>query len=131
MLEAIPADSARTFLHFSYSYLTSVGATLAMESYLNTIGADREGFSVSDIRPDGKPSLVRGIRGALERNTMRYYLAIEAYLDTLSAPAEQRFEKRLRDWYSLAERYRQLRDLDLQEYLDTKLKALRAQHGEP
>ena len=62
---------------------------------------------------------------------MRYYLAIEAYLDTLSAPAEQRFEKRLRDWYSLAERYRQLRDLDLQEYLDTKLKALRAQHGEP
>ena len=34
------------------------------------------------------------------RNTMRYYLAIEAFLDSLSAPPQQRIDKRLNDWFS-------------------------------
>src|SRR5262249_4868968 len=89
LLEAVPIDSARTFLHFSYSYLSSLPAALAMDVYLGTVGSGKVGFSVERNRADGKPSLVRGMRGALERNTMRYYLAIEAYLDALSAPAEQ------------------------------------------
>ena len=37
---------------------------------------------------------------------LRYYLAILAYLDTLKIPAEQRFEKRISQWYALTGRYK-------------------------
>jgi hypothetical protein len=123
LLEAVPVDSARTFLHFSYSYLSSISATLALDSYLGTVGSGKVGFSVDKNRADGQPSLVRGMRGALERNTMRYYLAIEAYLDALSAPPDQQFERRLHDWFAAAERYpRQLHELEQDEYIEAKRK---------
>jgi hypothetical protein len=67
----------------------------------------------------------------VERNTMRYYLAIEAFLGALAAPPQARFEKRLRDWFAAAERYpRQLHEMEQGEYLDMKRKErLRQQAG--
>ncbi len=54
---------------------------------------------------------VGGLRGAVESNVLRYYLAILAYMDTLKIPVEQRFEKRISQWYDLTARYkRQLFD---------------------
>lgn len=41
----------------------------------------------------------------IERNTMRYYLAIEAYLGAYTLPAAEQPERRLRDWFAAVERY--------------------------
>ena len=59
-----------------------------------------------------------GVRGVVERNTMRYYLAIDAYLD---APGPQGREKRLGEWFDDTERYaRQLHEMDRDDYLAMK-----------
>jgi hypothetical protein len=53
---------------------------------------------------------------------MRYYLAVEAYLASLEAPASARTEKRLNDWFSAQERYpRQLgEEVSRSQYLAMK-----------
>ncbi len=62
-----------------------------------------------------------GLRGAIESEVLRYYLAILAYMDTLKIPIEQRFEKRMNQWYDLTARYRrQLFDMEKEEYLTHK-----------
>ena len=70
-----------------------------------TVGRDKVGFTVVGKEADGEPRFVGGMRGVVERNTMRYYLAIEAYLGALSAPPRARMEKSLRDWFAATERY--------------------------
>jgi hypothetical protein len=128
VLEAIPLKDGGTFIHLSYSYAYGFTAKLAMQSYLKTLGSDKVGFTVIKKLPDGKPLYVSGIRGALERNTMRYYLAISAYLGALSTPPQQQLEKRLRDWFASTERYPlQLHDLEQSEYLDMKRKEYKRQ----
>ena len=115
-LEAAPLDGNRTFLHFSYAYGFGALSRMAMSTYLATTGAEKVGFS---SEADG--TLVHGVRGVLERNTMRYFLAIDAFLDSLSAPPPVRVEKRLRDWFNATERYpRQLHEMDWDEYLSMK-----------
>ena len=128
MLEAIPLKGGGTFIHLSYSYVYGFTAKLAMQAYLNTLGSDKIGFTVINRLPDGKPLYVSGIRGALERNTMRYFLAINAYLGALSTPPQQQLEKRLRDWFASTERYPlQLHELEQNEYLDMKRKEYKRQ----
>lgn len=121
VLEAVPLDPNRTFMHLSYAYGYGVSAKMAMQAYLGTIGGQKVGFSAEGQRPDGRPALVGGLRGALERNVMRYYLAIDAYLAALSAPPDERLEERLHDWFDSTERYAlQLHELDQDEYLQMK-----------
>ena len=57
-----------------------------MQSYLATAGSSKVGFSVVDRKADGTPVHIRNLRGVIERNTMRYYLAIEAFLGAHAAP---------------------------------------------
>jgi hypothetical protein len=120
-LEATPLDAKRTFLHLAYSYTLRGTTRMGMNMYLATSGRDKVGFSVVDRTPDGKPVYVGGVRGMVERTTMRYYLALEAYLATLDAPVAERVEKRLRAFHAGLERYRrQLHELELAEYLEIK-----------
>ncbi|HEX5611218.1 MAG TPA: hypothetical protein VFX67_01090, partial [Burkholderiales bacterium] len=74
---------------------------------------------------------IGGMRGVIERNSMRYYLAIEAFLGALSEPPPEQLEKRLRDWFAATERYRrQLHEIEQAEYLELKRKEhLRQQAG--
>jgi hypothetical protein len=119
--EATAIDPNRTFLHLAYSYTLRSTARIGMNMYLATSGRDKVGFSVVDRTPEGQPVYVGGVRGVVERNTMRYYLALEAYLGTLETPAAERMEKRLRAFHAALERYpRQLRELALAEYLEIK-----------
>ena len=128
VFEATPLDGRRTFLHMAYSYGYGFAAQLAMQGYLSTAGRNKVGFSVVDHRPDGRPVYVGSMRGVVERNTMRYYLAIDAYLDSLSTPAEQRVERRLRDWFSATERYPlQLHEISQDEYLAMKRREIERQ----
>ena len=120
VVEAVPLGE-RTFLHLSYAYAYGAPARAAMLAYLATVGARKVGFTAEGREPDGTPVLVGGLRGALERNVMRYYLAIDAYLGALSAPPNERLEDRLREWFESTERYGpQLHELDEQAYLEMK-----------
>jgi hypothetical protein len=122
-LEAIPLPNGRTFLHLGYSYGYGMLARLAMQAYLATNGKDKVGFTVVGLQSDNPPRYIGGLRGVVERNTMRYYLAIETFLGALSTAPQARFEKRIRDWYTAAERYsRQLHEIDSAEYLAMKRK---------
>jgi hypothetical protein len=124
-LEAVKLDAQRNFLHFSYSYHYGVAARMATQSYLATLGRNKVGFSITGHQANGQPDYVGGIRGIVERNTMRYYLAIEAYL---GAPAPQQLEKRLSDWYAGIERYPlQLHNIERNEYLEMKRKEVQPQ----
>ena len=121
LLEAAPADPSRTILHLTYSYAYGLVSQLAMQAYLSTAGADNVGFTVEGRDGDGRPVYVRGMRGVMERNTMRYYLAIEAYLASLLAPPGGREDARLHAWFDATERYpRQLHEMTLERYLALK-----------
>lgn len=124
-VEATPLEAKKSFLHMSYAYTYGFGARMAMETYLVTVGRNKVGFSTTGRKVDGHPEYVGGMIGLMERNTMRYYLAIEAYLDALSLPPAQRAEKRMQDWYAATERYpRQLHEMDKADYLEMKKKEI-------
>jgi len=126
-VEVVPVDAKRSVIHMSYAYGYGFTAKVAMQTYLATIGSAKVGFTILD-RKDGKPVYQAGVLGLLERNTMRYYLAIDAYLSAYSLPAAEQFEKRIREWYASTERYApQLHEMDQNEYLDMKRKEMRRQ----
>ena len=130
-LEAVPLESGRTFIHFSYSFSYSLVGRLALQVYLATIGRDKVGFAVVGTRSDGQPLYIGGIRGLVERNTMRYYLAIDAFLGAESAPPQARLEQRLRAWFAAIERYpRQLHEMERGEYLVMKRREYLRQQSE-
>lgn len=120
-LEAIPLDEDRTFIHLRYSYRYSSLGYFLMKRYFSIFGGGRIGFSVIGTDSDGNPVYVGGLRGAVEGNVLRYYLTILAYMDSLKIPVEQRFEKRMSQWYDLTARYkRQLFEMEKEEYLTYK-----------
>ena len=121
LIEATPLKDGHTFLHFTYAYSFGLAGRLAMQSYLATVGRSKVGFTITGKHSDGQPTYIQGIRGVVERNTMRYYLAIDAYLAALTAPADTQLEKSLHYWYSNSEQYAsQLHEVELDEYLDMK-----------
>lgn len=117
-VEAAPLDAAHTMLHMNYAYGFGFTARVAMDTYLATAGASKVGFSVSGKDGDGQPKYVGGVRGLVERNTMRYYLAIDDYV---AAPAPSQLEQRLNTWFDATERYpRQLHEVEKNDYLVMK-----------
>ena len=122
-VEAVPLDAAHTIIHMSYAYGVGTTAKLATKAYLATTGADKVGFSTDGKEADGKPKFVGGVRGLIERNTMRYYLAIESYA---TYPAPEQLDKRLADWFDATERYpRQLHELERDAYIKMKNEEVR------
>lgn len=119
-LQAVPLGGATTLLHFSYTYSQGSVARMAINGYFSTLGRGKVGFSEA-AEKGGEQHLVEGVRGAVERNTMRYYLALQTYLDTLKYPENQRFEQRISRWYDLTAKYpRQLKENDKSSYLAAK-----------
>jgi len=129
-LQLVALDEQRSFLHLSYAYNYGLVSKASMQGYLATIGRDKVGFSVTGNGSDGQPIYQDGMRGVVERNTMRYYLALEAYLGALSGTSAERQEKRLNDWHSAVERFPlQLHELERSEYLAMKHMEIRRQQG--
>ncbi|MGV8894468.1 MAG: hypothetical protein ACOH2K_16330 [Burkholderiaceae bacterium] len=120
-LEALAVQDGKTFLHLTYSYAYNFAGRLAMQAYLATIGSDKVGFTMTGKRSGSQSDYIGGVRGVVERNTMRYYLAIDAYLGGLSTAPAQQFEQRLESWFASTEQYpRQLHEIDRAAYLDMK-----------
>jgi hypothetical protein len=131
VLEAAPMEGGKTFVRLSYAYSYGVLASAAMQAYLATIGRGKVGFTVTGTESDGRPRYVAGMRGLVERNTMRYYLAIEAFLGSRSAAPGARTEKSLRDWFAAIEAYpRQLHEMERADYLAMKRKEYSRQRAQ-
>ena len=118
---AIPLPEGKTFLHLRYSYGFGLAGRMAMQAYLSTAGSSKVGFTqVADASQNNK-AYVGGMRGAVERNTMRYYLAIEAYSQSLNEPPAERQNARLEKWFDSTEQYPlQLHETDKASYLAMK-----------
>ncbi len=119
-LEAMPAGE-KSFIRIRSSYRSSFISRLATDAYLATLGRDKVGFSVTGDTDSGEPVYVGGVDGVIERNAMRYYLALKAFLDTTGLSADERFEARIRSWFDMNEAHAiQLHELEREEYLDAK-----------
>nr|WP_316641057.1 hypothetical protein [uncultured Roseateles sp.] len=129
-LEAIPSEDGQSFVHLSYAYAYGLPARVAMQAYLSLGGRGKIGFSRSPAQAGAPAQPVQGLRGAIERNTMRHYLALGVYLDTLNLPPATRTEQRLVAWFDATERYpMQLHELERDDYLSMKRKELRLPPG--
>jgi hypothetical protein len=120
-LEAVALAGEKTFLHLSYSYAMSFAARLAMQTYLATVGSDKVGFTAIGGQTSEPADLIGGVRGLVERNTMRYFLAIDSFLEFSSAQPAARFEQSLQSWFTAVEHYpRQLHEMNRTQYLEMK-----------
>lgn len=125
VFEAVAIDAQRSFVHLGYAYGHGTLAKMTMGAYLATAGRAKVGFSVDGAEADGTPRPVRGERAALERNVMRYYLALLAELAPADGSREQQLQARLADWFRRTERYAaQLHEYGLDEYLAEKREQL-------
>ena len=126
-LRAIALGPQKSFVHLHYGYRSSLAGRMATQVYLQTLGRGKVGFSrvqemAADAAPGTEGALIRGVRGIIERNTMRYFLGLNCALRFAStdAPA-QRFAQMAPCWFDETERYPvQLHDLPRQDYLDMK-----------
>ena len=123
LVEAVPVGQGKTFLHFSYSYGTSFASRMATQAYLGTKGRSKVGFT-----PQGE-GYIGGMRGAVERNAMRYYLAVESHLAERATAENRRFERSLERWLdAIAEYPRQLKEEGTREqYAQIKREQYRRQ----
>lgn len=118
VLEAVPLSQGRSFVHLAYSYAYGTAARLAMKAYLGTLGSGKVGFTVTGGQGQSAAAPIGGVRGVVERNTMRYYLAIDAFLD---APKPEQLDRRLAAWFDATEQYaRQLHETERADYLVMK-----------
>jgi hypothetical protein len=106
-VEGAPIEEGRSVLHLAYSHGFGTQAKLAMDAYFATFGRDKVGFTVTGRDAQGKPVYVNDLRGGMERNAMRYYLAIRSYLEVAALPASQRLDQGLRKWLAYTERWPQ------------------------
>jgi hypothetical protein len=121
--EALPLDGGRTFVHVSYAYSDSVALRLAGKAYFATLGRSKAGFTVTGKDRKGNPVYIGGPRGAIERNAVRYYFAIQSFMNSLHYPEKSRLSMSISEWYDLTTRYRkQLFDLEKKDYLTFKTK---------
>lgn len=121
VFEAVPIDARHCFVRMGYAYRTGALARIAMDAYLATAGRAKIGFTVTGQDEAGRPVLVNGERAALERNVIRYVLALMAYSSAKTGTPQEQTEARLRTWFALTERYAaQLHELRLEEYLQEK-----------
>jgi hypothetical protein len=118
-IEAIEL-SGKTFLAVRTSYRSSVISRFGTRGYLATLGRDKIGFTVTG-GDAGNPEYIQGILGIVERNAVRYYLALEAYLETQQLQPDLRFAAAAELWYDLTEQFHdQLYEMDRADYLDIK-----------
>jgi hypothetical protein len=119
--EALPLDGGRTFVHVSYEYRDSVALRFTGKAYFATLGRGKAGFTVTGKDKNGKPVYIGGPRGAIERNAVRYYFAIQTFMKSLPYPKNRVFSMRISEWYDLTAHYKkQLFELDKKDYLAFK-----------
>ena len=127
-LEAIAIDDHLSFVHFQYRYSYGFWADVAMKTYLATLGRKKVGFTVTGSDDNGEPIYIKGLKGVVERNVMRYIFAIQSVLEAGESPDESRQLEQLNRWYGHISKYpKQLVGLTREEYLDNKKREIKNQ----
>ncbi len=127
-VEAVPQANGQSLLRMTYSYGYGTAARWAMKTYLATLGRDKRGFSVVGKTAAGQPITVDGVRGVVERNTLRYYLALQSHLESHDAAGGRGTQLSLQTWFNATERYaEQLHEMDGPAYIAMKLKEVQRQ----
>ena len=115
-------DRTRLQLDFSQQY--GVLARVGLASYLRTLGRSKVGFS-QERNPRGRLVPVGGASGMIERNAVRYHLAVQAHLETLEVDSSFRNERAAARWFELTQAWpAQLFELERDVYLDNKRREL-------
>lgn len=117
-----------TIVRLVFSYRMSWFSRKATTIYLATWAREKVGFTKID-NDKNSPVYIRGLQGIIERNTIRYYLAIKTRLDSVltGQDLEQQFGK----WFDATEQYPlQLHEVEKMEYLEAKRKGLENQRRE-
>lgn len=128
-LKVVPLPGKRSFLRLHYSYAFGGMARLAMQGYLKTAGRGKVGFTQVPTGA-GKFTYLAGMRGVAERNTMRYYLAVESYLGSLTLPPASQFNSRIAHWFDATEQYQvQLHEMERSDYISMKRSEYARQHS--
>lgn len=123
LMEMVALEDGRTGLRAQFRQALGAGTRALAAGYFVTLGRDKVGFSAAGVDAEGKPVLVGGLTGAIERNVVRHFLAIETLLAARAGGGDMPLEGRLAHWFALAERHaRQLHEMDRAEYLDIKLR---------
>ncbi len=121
VLDAREDPDGGTAVEFRYHYQVSQLAQTSLRLYLATKGRDKIGFTVVGANAQGEPQYVSGERGAIERNAVRYYLAITAYLESVEVATPSAGEWRAGRWYDLTQAHSaQLHEVERDEYLANK-----------
>jgi len=126
-LEAVPSADGRTFVHFRYAMRSSLWSRMLMNVYLDTLGSGKIGFTRL-AAGHGTTVPIEGARGAIERNAMRYYLALQVCLEGTTWSPQEAGERRMAAWFDATERYApQLHEVSREEYLVMKRSELARQ----
>ncbi|MFQ6023282.1 MAG: hypothetical protein ACE5NW_11220 [Acidiferrobacterales bacterium] len=119
-LEAVAVED-KTFVRVSFSYRWRLIGRMATTVYLAMRGHDTVGFSTVGVDDKGYPIYVKGKKAMMERNVMRCYFALRAFMDTQHLTASERFEARISYWFDLAEKYfPKPYDMEREEYVEVK-----------
>lgn len=117
-VQAVALQDERSLLLMRYSIGYGALGRFTLGMYLAFGGRGRIGFTVERLDEDGAPVYVDGLRGLIERNTVRFFFALQAYLEE---PDD--LEARLGRWWDLTDRHpEQLRERDKDNYLAQKLR---------
>ena len=123
-VQAIAVGPNKSFIHLHYSYSSSLAGRLATGVYLQTLGRGKVGFSKEQAEASRPADAhwVGGVRGIIERNTMRYFMGLSCALQFAGTEAPtQRFAQMAPCWYDDTERYpQQLHEMGRSEYLEMK-----------
>ena len=122
-IDAVPLQRQKTFIRLSYEYDTGLTMESALGVYYATLGRKKVGFTIIGKDKGGNPVYVKGNQGLIERNSVRFYFAVQAFMETFEVEKDIRFNKRIHYWYSLVSQCpRQLYELPEKEYIENKIK---------
>ena len=124
----VGTNTNKTFFRFIFSYKMSRPSKAVIKLYLATLARSKVGFTIVGKKNDN-PIYIKGVQGIIERNIIRYYLAIRARLDAISTELD--FEQQCSEWFDATERcHLQLYEIEKKEYLQAKKKEFLNQRRE-
>ncbi len=121
-IEITELDPQHSFVHITYVTHQGTMAQLMLNAYLSSLGRNKVGFSPALAGPNTASGKIKGTRGVIERNVVRYLLALLAYLDTSGNSPQQHFINSAENWQRYSQQYtEQLKELNQAVYLKGKL----------
>lgn len=128
IFEAMPISPTQSLIHFRYEANYGFFARSAVSVYLATVGRRHVGFSTIDTNAEAQPIFIKGLRGVIERNAMRYVISVVSYLQADNTDPNQWLESSLKRWYHYSEIFRaQLHDASLSRLLTIKTEEFKNQ----